>query len=191
MSLEREIKLQIDDPVAFRRKLEMLRPTLLQARHFENNIVLDFEDGRIRALGSLIRLRVTGDKSILTFKGTPLDDPSFKTREELETEVADAEQTLKILARLGLIARFRYQKFRELFEISSPDGHVHVSLDETPVGIYAELEGTEKGIRWAAAALGYSETDFVRDSYYSLFVRWRDERALEQEHMLFEMVDGN
>ena len=88
-------------------------------------------------------------KSRLTFKG-PVQPGLMKIREELETVVGDGDILLRVLKELGLHIWFRYEKYRE--EFAHED--VIVAIDETPVGIFVELEGSEPGIASMAEALG-------------------------------------
>ncbi len=81
-------------------------------------------------------------KSRLTFKG-PVQPGVMKIREELETVVGDGEILLRVLKELGLHVWFRYEKYRE--EFAHED--VIVAIDETPVGIFVEIEGSESGHR--------------------------------------------
>jgi hypothetical protein len=89
VSIETEIKVRVEDAAAFLQRLEKLRPRVLSKRHFEDNFVLDFPDRRLRAGQRLLRVRVTGDASFLTYKGPPRPSGLFKSREELETIVGE------------------------------------------------------------------------------------------------------
>jgi len=62
---------------------------------------------------------------------------------------------------------------------------IHLAVDETPVGCYAELEGPEECIRQVAIKLGFAEAEFLRDSYYSLYIRFCKEQGETPGHMLF------
>ncbi len=88
-------------------------------------------------------------KSRLTFKG-PVQPGIMKVREELETVVGDGDILLRVLKELGLHVWFRYEKYRE--EFARED--VIVAIDETPVGMFVEIEGSEPGIASMAEALG-------------------------------------
>jgi adenylate cyclase class 2 len=61
-----------------------------------------------------------------------------------------------------------------------------IALDETPVGVFVELEGAEDGIAAVARTLGRGPTEYVLDSYHSLFVAYCDRHDLPVTHMLFE-----
>jgi adenylate cyclase class 2 len=109
----------------------------------------------------------------------------MKMREEQETEVGDAEVIRRVLQELGFEPWFRYQKFREEYEAPG----VVIALDETPVGTYLEIEGSEEGILTAADALGCSPADFILDSYRGLFVAFVQANNLTARDMLFDAAD--
>ena len=52
-----------------------------------------------------------------------------------------------------------------------------MAIDETPVGVFVEIEGSEPGIATMAKALGRSPDDYVVDSYRALFLQHGSERA--------------
>ena len=74
----------------------------------------------------------------------------MKVREELETVVGDGETCIRCFEQLGYHVWFRYQKYRE--EYARND--VSIAIDETPVGVFVEIEGGEQGIGDMAQALG-------------------------------------
>jgi adenylate cyclase, class 2 len=166
LSIETEIKVKIENSEGFCLQLNALNPLVLAERHFEDNYLLDFPDGKLQSGRCLLRIRLVEGCGLLTFKGPPRPDGIFKTREELETGVEDATVMLQVLERIGMSICFRYQKYRREFVLNQ----VHVAVDETPIGNYVELEGTEDGIRDLAHTMGIAETRFLRLSYYSLYL---------------------
>jgi adenylate cyclase class 2 len=184
---ETEIKLVLSDMEGFRAALRQLQPKLLSDRHFEDNFLLDFSDGQLRARACLVRVRKTKYGESVTFKGSPKASELFKSREELETSVDSADTMLAIFERMGMKVWFRYEKYREEYTVSGsgPGGEVRVAIDSTPIGSYAELEGSEEGIRALAAALGFDESRFLRDSYYSLYAQFCRVRGVPPGNMVF------
>jgi adenylate cyclase class 2 len=180
MGLEREIKLRFDNAGEARAKLLALGATPLHGRRLQEDALLDFEDERLRLQRSTIRVRSEGGKSLLTFKG-PVLPGEIKVREEHETVVADGSALLAILESLGLHIWFRYEKFREEFEADD----LIMAVDETPVGVFVELEGGESAIRATAQALGRTPADFITDSYRFLFLQHRDANGLAGHDMVF------
>lgn len=183
VSIETEIKIKIEDPADFCRRLEILNPNILSARHFEDNLLLDFPDAKLQTRHCLLRIRFTaGTQGILTFKGSPRPGGIFKTREELETSVEDGATALRILQNIGMRIGFRYQKYRREYEAEG----VHVAVDETPIGNYVEIEGAEADIRNLARRLSFEEIQFIRLSYYSLYLEYCRERGETPHFMVFK-----
>jgi adenylate cyclase class 2 len=106
-----------------------------------------------------------------------------KSREELETSAGDTRMLELILARLGLVPSFRYEKFRTTFRAVEEPGVV--ALDETPIGIFIELEGPAYWIDATALRLGFTTGDYIVASYAALY---RDFLTTHQgsPDMLFE-----
>jgi len=129
----------------------------------------------------VLRVRIEPGKSLLTFKG-PVQPSAMKLREELETVVGDGETLLRLLEELGFTVVFRYQKYREEFAYTESI----LAIDETPMGTFVEVEGSENGINEAAAALGRKADEYLVDSYRGLFSRYRQERGLAATDMLFD-----
>jgi adenylate cyclase class 2 len=182
--IEREIKLRFDHAAAARVAVLAAGATPAHARRLQDDRLFDTEDRSLGRERSTLRVRTDGPRSILTFKG-PVQPGPVKIREELETIVADGEILLQVLARLGLRAWFRYQKYRE--EFTRED--VLIAIDETPVGTFVEIEGPEAGIMAAAAALGKAPADFILDSYYGLFAKNREALGFCGADMIFGDLD--
>jgi len=180
MPLEREIKLRFDSAEEAREKILALGAAPLLGRRLQEDCLFDTDDERLRRQRSTLRVRSEGGKSLLTFKG-PAIPGLVKIREEYETVVADGAALNTILEQLGLHCWFRYEKYRE--EFSNDD--VVIAVDETPVGVFVEIEGGEDGIYETARALGRSPSDYITDSYRFLFLQHRDANGLAGHDMVF------
>jgi adenylate cyclase class 2 len=181
VSIETEIKIRIEDPEAFCRQMDPFRPEVLSARHFEDNYLFDFPDQSLRSRRCLLRVRLADGKCFLTYKGPPKREGIFKTREELETCILDAETLLQILEGIGMRLTFRYQKYRREFSLNG----VHVAVDETPIGNYVEIEGSEEGIRQLACKMGIVEAQFLRMSYFALYLGYCRNLGVAPQFMVF------
>jgi len=179
-TLEREIKLRFESLDEARSAIEAAGATPLLGRRLQEDSLLDDETESLRRRGCALRIRCENGKSRITFKG-PIQPSSMKLRDEFETVVGDGALLLRIFEDLGFHVWFRYEKYRE--EYSRED--VTVAIDETPVGVFVEVEGSEQGITSMAEALGRGPDDYVVDSYRSLFLKHRDAHGLTASDMVF------
>ncbi len=177
---ETEIKLRCGSAGEARVRLQDSGFSETRERTFERNEVFDTPTLLLRKERKLLRLREYGEDRILTYKGPPEPGP-HKTREEIETAVADAAAVREMLGRLGYGIVFRYEKYRAEFE---KDGGLAL-VDETPIGVFIELEGAPDWIDASARRLGYLPENYITESYGALFLAWCKERGIEPGHMQF------
>ena len=178
--IEREIKLRYLTVADARSAVLAAGATPLRSRRLQADALLDTDDDALQRRRCVLRMRRDSDHCVLTFKG-PVRPGSMKVRDEYESTVGDGEVMLRVLEQLGFRVSFRYEKYRE--EYSAKD--VTVAVDETPVGTFVEIEGSETGILAVSAALGRSPADFVLESYRALFLRYRDAFGLTGPDMVF------
>jgi adenylate cyclase class 2 len=214
MARETEIKLRIRDLPAFHRALKRIgaRPAGPgTSKVHEENVIFDTPQGGLAKHGQLLRIRTetpegrgkskpTGpqERVVLTFK-QPMVRPagagaesashgSYKVREEIEVEVAEAGNLSRIFEGLGMGGWFRYEKYRTTFRL--PDSKAWakgllIELDETPIGTFVELEGPAPAIDRAAEELGYSKRDYVLKNYLRLYMEDCRRKGVEPRHMVF------
>src|SRR5436190_9002139 len=182
--MEREIKLVFRDREEAKAAILAAGATPLRGRRLQEDCLLDTPDDQLRRRRCVLRVRLECGKTLITFKGPVQDVQSvpMKVREELETVVGAGLLMLRVLEELGFRVWFRYQKYRE--EFAHED--VTVAVDETPVGTFVEIEGSESGIQQMATALARKPADYLMDSYRGLWAQHCETHGLPVTDMLFE-----
>ena len=152
-------------------------------RAFEANTLYDTPEQELRKNGRIVRLRQVGDRNVITWKG-PGVPGRHKVRTELETSIGSLPIMNQILENLGYKAQFRYEKFRTEFRQNESLEGV-VTLDETPIGDFLELEGSGGWIDATAATLGFGGDQYVLESYVGLYLSDCARRHVEPSDMVF------
>ncbi len=166
-SIETEIKLPFPDGAAEALlRIEQQGYLVRTPRVLQVDQVYDRPGGDLRQARQLLRVRSENGRAILTYKGPPFPGP-YKSREELEASTSDTTALISILDRLGYVPSFRYEKYRTSFALPGETGIL--ALDETPIGVFLELEGPEYWIDRTALRLGFSPKDYVTVSYATLY----------------------
>jgi adenylate cyclase class 2 len=181
VTLEREVKLRFATVEEAVLAIEATGATPLRCRRLQEDYLLDDAQETLRRRRCVLRVRVESGKSLLTFKG-PVQPSRMKVREEMETIVADGETLIRCFEQLGYRVWFRYQKYRQEYAL----GDVIVAIDETPVGVFVEIEGGEQGITDTARTLGRSPDEYLLDSYRGLFMEYCRAHGLPATDMLFD-----
>jgi predicted adenylyl cyclase CyaB len=162
---EIEIKLLVRDSKAITEKLRKLGFRIAVGRHREKNYLFDDPAGSLQKQGKLLRIRTTPSVQTITYKGPISATSKLKHREEVETRIDDPAMFLRIFKEIGFTVTTEYSKYRTVFE-KEP---FSVSLDETEAGNYVEIEGpSDEEITRFVEKLGYSEADFIRQTYAEL-----------------------
>lgn len=189
MPIETEIKFRVDDLAALSQRLQAAGFRLHTPRAFESNVLYDTPNRHMRARTEILRIRSYAGEWTITHKRLPDAGPGedrHKHRIETETRVADGAAIEQIFLSLGLVPAFRYEKWRAEWT----DGEGHCVVDETPIGNYAELEGSAEWIDRVAALLGVDPDRYITLSYGRLFDLWRTERRSGIEDLTFAAVEA-
>jgi adenylate cyclase class 2 len=184
---EIELKFTVIDANALRSSIESLGFTLITERTFESNTLYDTADRQLRSRKQILRLRNYGDRCTLTHKRQSDQndgDQRYKTRIETESLIEDCSALAEVFHQLGYEPVFRYEKFRTEWELD----HGHLVVDETPIGIWAELEGPPEWIDAMLDRLGIPSELCSTDSYGKLFLRWKGETSSPAENLTFDEV---
>jgi adenylate cyclase class 2 len=208
MAKEREIKLRVKDLRVLRRALAKLGARVVTPRVHELNIVFDTPKFDLAKHQQLLRIRTetpsasrgrtsgAGRRALVTFKRPVQATGStgkgerrrHKVREEIELEVSDDKALARIFEGLGMNAWFRYEKLRTTFRLPGSQGWAKgllIDLDETPIGVFLELEGPAAAIDRAARALGFQTRDYILANYMVLYREYCRSRGVEPRDMLF------
>jgi adenylate cyclase, class 2 len=182
--VETEIKLAIASAARGRALLRRHGFAVVRPRVFEQNLVLDDDPRTLRERGLLLRVRRAGKTITCTFKGA--ETPGrHKSREEREFQASDFESCVAVFAGLGFREVFRYEKYRTEFARGKEPGHA--VLDETPIGVYLELEGPARWIDCTAKELGFAPEAFITASYGRLYLEACEARGVERGDMKFNL----
>jgi adenylate cyclase class 2 len=152
--LEQEVKLKFESLEAARQAVIAAGGRLVRSRRLQQDRFLDTSDMTLSDGRLALRLRREPDLTTLTYKGVPQAGP-VKSREEIETTVADADAMELVFDRLGFVERWRFEKYREDYAL----GDARVFIDDSTVGVYVEIEATPDLIQKTAALLGKTPAD--------------------------------
>lgn len=190
---EIEVKLRVADLPGLIRKLRRLRASC-RGRVFERNTLYDTPDSDLRRRGQLLRVRFATPAPSRMIRGgqarawitskspAPACGRSrYKVKLETEAVLPKVRGFAASLRSLGFRPGFLYEKFRTTFRLPG----LHLDLDETPVGVFLEIEGRPTAINGAARALGYFPRDYIRSTYWDLYAADCRRRGRIPRNMLF------
>ncbi|MDH3227959.1 MAG: class IV adenylate cyclase [Thermoleophilia bacterium] len=180
--MEIEIKLPFESASLARERLASIGAVEVEARQFEDNVLFEREFQPLKPAKQLLRLRRMGPRSWLTYKADVPGQHRHKIREEHETPVEDPDAVGRILEGLGFHPSYRYQKYRTTYRLDQ----LVVCLDETPLGCFVELEGSDRDIDRAAALLGRGPEQYVTLSYRQLHEAAAGGEGAEPGDMVFD-----
>jgi adenylate cyclase class 2 len=184
---EIELKFSVADVGGLRSAADMIGFRLVTERTFETNTLYDTADRQLRGRRQILRLRQYGERCTVTHKRQADGgdgDLKYKTRIETESLIEDCGALTEIFSQLGYGPMFRYEKFRT--EMEMDEGKL--VIDETPIGVWAELEGPTTWIDAMLERLGISPELRSTESYGKLFLRWKQETASAAENLTFTEI---
>lgn len=183
---EIELKFSVDDVNSLRAKAFAVGFRLKTERSFESNTLYDTPDRQLRERKQILRLRNYAGHCVLTHKrqAVGVEDIRYKTRVETESVVEDGAALAEIFTQLGYGPVFRYEKYRTEWDC----GDGHLVLDETPIGVWAELEGAPEWIDEMLVRLGVEAERCSTESYGRMFTKWKAETGSPAENLTFEEI---
>ena len=186
-AVETEVKFRVADGQTLERELSALGFRQITPRTFEKNVLFDTPERTLRSQQSILRIRQYGERWVVTHKCLPNDnDPAerHKRRIETETEVEDGEAMSIVFSQLGYKPAFTYEKWRTEYA----DATGHCVIDETPIGLFAELEGPAEWIDSISHRLGLHPSELLTLSYGRLFEEWRASTGSTVNDLTFSAI---
>jgi adenylate cyclase class 2 len=193
-AIETEIKFRVADSAHLEAQLASLGFQRITSRSFESNTLYDTPDRSLRLKRELVRIRNYNGRWLLTHKRIPdsgIGEDRHKHRVETETELSDGLALAEVFHSVGLVPVFRYEKWRTEWADSLAQPVGHCVIDETPLGIFAELEGAPDWIDRIATRLGIAPEDQLTVSYGRLFDLWREQTGSTAQDLTFAAVSEN
>lgn len=140
--LEVELKVRIPSTGTVRERLMQQKAEFLGRVH-EHDIFYNAPHRDFGRTDEAVRVRYTGDRAVVTYKGPKIKKFGLKAREELNFAVESGEAFETMLDRLGFTRTLEVNKWRENYRL----GNAAVCLDEVEgLGTFAEIEViTENG----------------------------------------------
>lgn len=186
-AMETEVKIRVANREALEPKLPALGFARVTQRTLERNTLYDTADRKLRNSRQILRIRQYGSKWVVTHKCVPsglTEEGPHKNRVETETLVEDGPAMGKVFEALGFGPVFVYEKWRTEWA----DHQGHCVIDETPLGVYAELEGPSEWIDETARRLDIRESEFITLSYGRIFEMWRDQTGSKAANFTFDEI---
>jgi len=168
MYVEIELKLKVGSLPEVEQKLAELGAEFL-AEQLQTDYLFDDANAALTTTDRCLRLRrqsVAGsERFFLTYKGAK-EKSNFKKRQEIETEIIEAESTKKLLSALGYEKVLVVEKKRRLWKL----GGCSVALDQLPLlGTFVEIEGPDdETITDVQQRLGFADLPHIAKSYAQL-----------------------
>ena len=161
---ELELKARVDDPAALERLLLRagaqlaFRGAMVDRRYDRGGVLAERDE--------VLRLRIsqppTGPPAgVLSWKGPVSVRNGYKHREERETRVADSDEALAILERLGYDVVMRIDRTIAEYRL----GDATVRIERYPaMDVLVEVEGEPEAIERAVAATGVARDRFLPEA---------------------------
>jgi adenylate cyclase class 2 len=168
MCTEIEAKLKVDSLSEVEHKLGELDAEFL-AEQLQTDYFFDDVNATLINADKCLRLRkqIVGksESCFLTYKGAK-EKSNLKRRQEIESEINDADSTNKLFQALGYEQVLIVEKKRRLWQL----GNCEVALDHLPLlGDFVEIEGpSEEIISNVQKSLGLTDLPHISKSYASL-----------------------
>ncbi len=187
MNIEIELKMRLVDRPALEQRLGQLGASR-RSSVLETNTYFDTPDLQLKTGDRGLRLRRTrcddgSNRSWLTYKGPRAHGP-FKSRQEEELHIDDADAAERMLLGLGYVAALTFEKKRDTWLLDD----CLVELDVLPLlGQFVEIEGPdEKAVAAVRSKLKLDDEPTETESYIGLLMNHLQAEGIAERVIVFE-----
>lgn len=177
--VETEVKFKIDSISEMKQKLQAIK-AIFVARVFENTLRFDDAQKSLLRIGANLRLR-EGITTELTFKAKPDTTKGVRSSKKLTVEISDLDTMKAILEHLHYTVCQRFQKKREYWQYKD----IIICIDTLPMGLFLEIEGTEKDIAKVARLLNLDFNQRILKHYGELWEEYCKSHGIAQKNIVF------
>lgn len=160
MPIETEVKIKIDAVEPIKQKLLEMKAELYKKRALQTDIY--FGNKTMKKKGQIMKIR---DNALLIYKGPSQKKNNIRSNEEIEIMVDNAVHLKQLLEQLDYLQYWKKERYRESYLVNM----TQICIDETPMGNFIEIEGKKDSIIDIAKHLGFSQKNFIADSYSQLW----------------------
>lgn len=180
---EYEIKLKIQDPKKWRRKILKFKGKLI-SKKFEYDISLDKPNHYMKKKGEILRVKRIGNDVIVGYKNRK-KQKSYRLEEEIELKCSDLEKIVSIFKKLGYTyIRSEIEKVRETYII--PKGKI--TIDKLPqIGYFLEIESqTKNDLLLLIKKFGVNRKNIMTERYGKIIKRYLRSIGKKGNSLLFK-----
>lgn len=161
--IEKKYRLNEEERESLRARLPDLAAAVLRGEESEENIL--FSGPVIDPQTQVLRLRIVGERAILTYKERFPSASAISRQREDETTVSSPAEMIAILDGIGYRPALVYEKRRQTWSLGE---QAELVIDELPFGLFAEIEGEEQAILEAEKLLGLQNSSAEMKTYPEL-----------------------
>lgn len=128
-------------------------------------------------------------RNTLTVKAKIKDgiETEYFKRVELESDISDVNSVIEMMPYFGYIKKVSWEKKRINFTSKKKEKiDFAISLDETPMGFFLEIESTEVKIEEIVKTLELGSLERTKKAYLGVWADFNKKEGTTRENMLFE-----
>lgn len=172
--INQEIKINVTN-VDIIQKLRNNKAVLLGSAK-EITTRYDTDNKEYEKEGKFIRI-MEGFKNCITLKEKNNENDKLFERDEFEIEIDDVENAKMLFEKIGLKPILKMEKYRLKWNVNG----IRINLDELPFGLYMEIHGSEKDIKYAMEKLEIENETKIVGSYWDIYEHYKYNKSLGED----------